>query len=77
MGPISVRAATTTPAASAGLRVVLSPADFGLPRYYGGSATALAFSRPAQCSLRAAARTVADSPTGALLFECFSSFVTS
>ena len=56
MNPKSVRATTTTPAASAGSTVVLSPVDIGLPRYYGGSATARPFRGPlgVRCTLRPA-----------------------
>ena len=39
----------------------------GLPRYYGGSASALAFSRPARCSLLVAARALPAPPEGFFL----------
>ena len=49
--PSSMRAAVTTPAEPVGARVVLFPTDCSLPRYSGGSASALPVSRPAQRSL--------------------------
>ncbi len=63
----SVRAVTTTPMALQLSNVTQSNCNISFPRYYGGSTTILALTRPAQCSLRATARTVSDS-----LIEAFS-----
>ena len=46
-----MHAATNTPAEPLGVRVARYPNDDSLPRICGGSASALRFSRPAQCSL--------------------------
>jgi hypothetical protein len=46
-----MRAATTTPVEPSGADLARLPDDGGLPRYYGGSASTLTLSRPAQCSL--------------------------
>jgi len=45
------------PGGTAGCVSRLFSCGGGLPRYYGGSASASAFSGPARCSLRVAART--------------------
>ena len=47
----SVRAVTTTPAGRSVALLARFPDRSGLPSYYGQSAPALAFSRPARCSL--------------------------
>jgi putative transposase len=46
-----MRAATTTPVEPSGADLARLPVGGGLPRYYGGSASTLTLSRPAQCSL--------------------------
>ena len=49
--PSSMRAAVTTPAEVAGALVARFPANGGLPRILGGSASAIPFSGPARRSL--------------------------
>ena len=51
MPPSCTHAAVTTPTEATGARVARFPATGSLPRYSGGSASALPFSRPAQRSL--------------------------
>ena len=63
--PSSMRAAANTPAEPVGARVARLPTGGSLPRYQGGSASALNLSRPARRSLRAAARMVAEPPKAA------------
>ena len=76
---ISLRshAAATTPVEPLGARFAHSPSDSSLPRFSGGSASTLQFSRPAQrftarCSLRARGVTYVT-----LFIKGFSRFVTS
>ena len=66
-----MRTTATTPAEPAGASVARFPANGSLPRIRAGSASASPFSRPAQRSLRVAARMVADPPKGAFYLECF------
>ena len=46
-----MRAATHTPVEPSVADLARLPDGIGLPRWYGGSASTLMFSRPAQCSL--------------------------
>ena len=67
LSPSCVHATVNTPAEPTGARVARSPAAGSLPRFVGGSASALPFSRPAQRSLRVVACTLAEPPKAALL----------
>ncbi len=69
--PSSMRTAATTPAEPAGASVARFPASGSLPRIRAGSASASPFSRPAQRSLRVAARMAAAPPRRAFYLECF------
>ena len=60
--PSCAHAAVSTPAEPAGARVTRFPTAGSLPRTFGGSASASAFSRPAQRSLLVAACALAESP---------------
>ena len=55
-----------TPAEPIGARVARFPIRVSLPRFQGGSASALPVSRPARRSLRVTARALAESPTATL-----------
>ena len=55
------------PRRSLGTPCALVSPSRGLPRYYGESASALIFSRPARCSLLVAARALPDPPGGPFL----------
>ena len=61
----SMRAAANTPAEPVGACVARFPTGDSLPRYVGGSASALPVSRPARRSLRATARMIAKPPLAA------------
>ena len=63
--PSSMRAAATTPAEPVGACVARFPTDGSLPRFHGGSASALRVSGPARRSLVVAARMVAKPPLAA------------
>ena len=64
--PSCIRAVANTPAEPIGARVARFPIRVSLPRFQGGSASALPVSRPARRSLRVTARTLAESPTATL-----------
>ena len=70
--PSSMRAAVTTPAEPAGAHVALFPADGSLPRYSGGSASALPVSRPAQRSLALRPAWSLSHPRRPVSSKCFS-----
>ena len=65
--PSSMRAAAITPAERSVLASLASRPMPAFPRQVGGSASALLVSRPAQRSLRVAARMVTGPPKAALL----------
>ena len=64
LSPSCVHATVNTPADPTGACVARFPAAGSLPRFDGGSASALRFSRPAQRSLRVVACTLAEPPKG-------------
>ena len=66
LSPSCVHATVNTPAEPTGARVARFPAAGSLPRFLGGSASALPFSRPAQRSLHVVACTLAEPPEAAL-----------
>ena len=66
LSPSCMHATVNTPAELTGARVARFPATGSLPRFVGGSASALPFSRPAQRSLRVVACTLAEPPKAAL-----------
>ena len=70
--PSSMRAAATTPAEPVGARVALFPTDGSLPRYSGGSASALPVSRPAQRSLTLRPAWLLSHPRRPVTSKCFS-----
>src|SRR4051812_212779 len=70
------RAAILTPAEPPGAFLARFPGSSGLPRYWGGSASALAVSGPARCSLTLRPARSAD-PLQGLFSECFRPFVAS
>ena len=70
--PSSMRAAATTPAEPAGARVALFPTDGSLPRYSGGSASALPVSRPARRSLALRPACSLSHPGRPVTPKCFS-----
>ena len=72
----SVRAATTTPVESPVALLVRFTVDIGLPGYCGGSASTLAVSRPAWCSLALQPARSTDPLKGRFL-KCFRPFVAS
>ena len=66
LSPSCVHATVHTPAEPTGARIARFPAAGSLPRFLGGSASALPFSRPAQRSLHVVACTLAEPPEAAL-----------
>src|SRR3954452_25076240 len=64
------------PAEPPGAFLARFPGSSGLPRYWGGSASALAVSGPARCSLTLRPARSAD-PLQGLFSECFRPFVAS
>ena len=73
LSPSCVHATVNTPAEPTGARIARFPAAGSLPRFVGGSASALPFSRPAQRSLPVVACTLAEPPTAALLHRVLQS----
>ena len=69
--PSSMRAAANTPAESVGACVARFPTGGSLPRYQGGSASALWLSRPAQRSLTLRPAWSLSCPGRPVTSECF------
>ena len=70
--PSSMRAAVITPAEPTGARVARFPAGASLPRYSGGSASAMPVSRPARRSLALRPTWSLSRPGRPVAPECFS-----